>query len=138
MSSVCIHYEPDRPISPRQFADLAEKLTAVIEDCLGADREKIQIMPVQLACPPLGRPVYIEIKARDNKTRGDEVLGRFIEQVDEITFRALGGVDVGFATSATRTDSWWRRTEGPVMGSWSGSSSVGAELSVVMYPGCRC
>lgn len=90
MPSVCIHYGPDQLTSPRQFADLAEELAATIERCLGADREKIQIMPVQLAHPPLGRPVYIEIRARDSKARGDEVLRGFIDQVDEITFRAFG------------------------------------------------
>ncbi len=90
MPSVCIHYGPDQHLSPRQFADLAQELAAAIENGLGADRDKIQIMPVQLAQPPLGRPVYIEIKARSNEARGEEVLGRFIDQVDEITFRAFG------------------------------------------------
>jgi len=90
MPSVCIHYGPDQHTSRRDFSDLAEALAASIESCLGANREKIQIMPVRLAHPPLGRPVYIEIKARDSKARGDEVLRRFIGQVDEITFQAFG------------------------------------------------
>ena len=64
MPSLCIHYGPDRPLSRRRFLDLAEELAAAIEHGLGAHRDVIQIMPVQLAHPPLGRPVYVEIKAR--------------------------------------------------------------------------
>ncbi len=47
-------------------------------------------MFVELAHPPLGQPVHIEIKARDNERRSDEVLADFVGQVDECTTRSFG------------------------------------------------
>ena len=90
MPSVCIHHGPDQHIPSRAFSDLAEELATAVQNRLGAEREKIQSMAIALAHPPLGRPVYVEIKARDSEERGDEALEAFIDQVDDITCRAFG------------------------------------------------
>ena len=90
MPSVCIHHGPHQRIPASAFAELAHALAAAIESCLGAEREKVQIMAVPLSHPPLGRPVYVEIKARDSEARGDAVLAAFIDQVDALTFEAFG------------------------------------------------
>lgn len=90
MPSVCIHYGPELELSADGFAGLAQALAAAVEEGLGAAPDLIQIMSVRLAHPPLGRPVYVEIKARDTEARGDEVVGAFVDRVDEITHRTLG------------------------------------------------
>lgn len=90
MPSVCVYYGDDQHLDAHQFKALGEELVVVIERCLGTERSKIQIMPVALAHTPFGTPVYIEIKARDTKTRTDDVLEKFIGQMDDVTSRTFG------------------------------------------------
>jgi len=90
MPSVTIHVGPDQKLDGGQFADLSEVLATLIVDRLGAAADKVQVMPVALAQAPLGRPVYIEIKARKTTARTEQVLKDFVGQVDEITFQAFG------------------------------------------------
>ena len=85
MPSIIVHFNPANAAVLDGFSHFAEAMVRVIEDCLDAERSKIQIMSQALAHPPIGRPVYIEIKARDVEYRTDEVLADFISRVDELS-----------------------------------------------------
>ena len=83
-------YGPNHRLDGTQFAALAEALTAAAEDVLAAKRDKIQILPFELAHRPFGRPVGIEIKARAVAGRSDAVVEAFLTRVDDISFAAFG------------------------------------------------
>ena len=89
MPSVAIQYGPEHSLDSDRFKELGNALVDAAQRILGAELDKIQIMPIELAHAPVGRPVYVEIKARDTASRPDEVLQNFVEEVDEITFQAF-------------------------------------------------
>ncbi len=90
MPSVAVHFDPANVEAADGFPKFAEALVQLIEDCLGAQRDKVQIMAVPLARPPIGRDVYIEIKARANDYRSEAVLSDFVGRVDELSQAEMG------------------------------------------------
>ncbi|MBT6096429.1 MAG: hypothetical protein HOH04_16200 [Rhodospirillaceae bacterium] len=90
MPSVSVHFDPNETTIHAGYSNFAEALVAVIEACLGAQRDKVQIMAVPLAHPPIGRTVYIEIKARANEHRTEAVLADFVQRVDALSRAELG------------------------------------------------
>lgn len=91
MPTVSIHYGPDHALDAAAFAALAEDMAELIEQWLGPERQKIQIMPIALAHPPLGRVACVEIKARDSDARTDAVVQQFIAALDSLTQEVFGG-----------------------------------------------
>ncbi len=90
MPSVSIHYGPDQKLDNPDFLALSQTLLDIIVNNLGAQSDKVQIMPLALAYAPIGQPVYIEIKARSTELRSESVLQGFVEQVDQVSFKAFG------------------------------------------------
>lgn len=89
MPSVALHYGPDHSLNAEHFKKLGDALVDAAQRVLGAELDKIQVMPIELAHTPVGRPIYIEIKARDTASRPDELLQSFVDEVDEISFQAF-------------------------------------------------
>jgi hypothetical protein len=89
MPTVSIQFGPEHVIGAEDFSALSRSLADVIEQRLAARRDTIQVLPSQLAYTPFGSPVYVEIKARDNAHRTDEVIADFLAEVDEITYGAF-------------------------------------------------
>jgi hypothetical protein len=92
MPSVAVHFDPSESAISDGFPAFAEGVAGAILECLGAERDKVQIMAVPLVHPPIGRDVYIEIKARANERRSEAVLADFVGRVDELSRRHLGAV----------------------------------------------
>ena len=90
MPSITLFYGPNHRLDEAQFAALAEALTAAAEAILAAKGDKIQILPIELAHQPFGRPVGIEIKARAEADRPDAVVEAFLTRIDDISFAAFG------------------------------------------------
>ena len=86
MPSITLIYGPNHRLDEAQFAALAEALTAAAEAILAAKGDKIQILPIELAHQPFGRPVGIEIKARAEAGRVEA----FLTRIDDISFAAFG------------------------------------------------
>ena len=90
MPSITLFYGPNNRLDEAQFAALAEALTAAAEAILAAKGDKIQILPIELAHQPFGRPVGIEIKARAEAGRPNAVVEAFLTRIDDISFAAFG------------------------------------------------
>lgn len=92
MPSVCVYFDPQVTTAVEGVPAFAEALASLIETSLGVGPEKIQIMSLAMAHPPVGRSVYIEIKARDKESRSDDLLNAFIAKVDGLSRARLGVV----------------------------------------------
>ncbi len=92
MPSVAVHFHPNQTAISDGFPAFADAVAGAILDCLGAERDKVQIMALPLVHPPIGRDVYIEIKARANEQRSEAVLADFVGRVDALSRQHLGAV----------------------------------------------
>jgi hypothetical protein len=90
MPTVTVHFDPGVASVADGMAGFTAELAKLIESRLSVGRDKIQIMPVALAGPPIGRAVAIELKARDTAARDDALLAAFVDAVDVLSREKLG------------------------------------------------
>lgn len=92
MPSVTVHFDPAVTSVADRMAAFTGELADLIEASLAVGRDKIQILPVALAVPPIGRTVAIEIKARDTSARDTALLQDFVAAIDALSREKLGVV----------------------------------------------
>lgn len=90
MPNITIFHAGEQALDEAGFNAMASDMEAEIINILKALPETIQIMPVLLAHPPLGREVHVDIRARANDHRSGEVVESFLNRIDEITFKRFG------------------------------------------------
>lgn len=85
MPSITVHFDPANGAVDDGFAEFAAQAAEAAETVLGAAPDKIQVLSLAMAHPPLGLPIYIEIKTRDTENRPDAVVETFVARVDALS-----------------------------------------------------
>ena len=108
MPTVSIHYGPDHALDAATFAALAEDMAELIEQWLGPERQKIQIMPIALAHPPLGRVAMWRLR-HAIATPAPMLLCNSLSPRSTASPKRCSVVPAGSATPAFRVTFWWPR-----------------------------
>lgn len=77
-----------KELCSEQYSDVSsqfqEKCASLCIQRLGASPEKVQIQILVACLPPLGRPVYAEVKYRQNPNRDADLMTLFMEELEGI------------------------------------------------------